>query len=117
MTTTNPRVTRQSNKGAHPGMPDVDNEVLNRPIPKPRRTKAQIAVDNAAAAASKLVKADTAKVNNKKKARLIESIAALENEMENEEQQDENEAARPPAKKTIMVPRPVSKGTDGDSLI
>jgi len=48
-------------------MPDFDDEVLNRPIPKPRRTKAQIAADNAAAAAKKSTKTKEAKLKQGKK--------------------------------------------------
>ena len=109
---TNIRVTRQSNKDAHPGMPDIDEQVLSRPVPKPRRTKAQIAADNAAAAAKKLAKAEAVKSNEEKKTRLVNSIAVLENEMDNDEQQAEKEAARPPAKKMVMAPQPVSKGKE-----
>ena len=39
---TNTHVTHASNKNTHPGMPDIDEEVLNRPKPKPRGTKVQI---------------------------------------------------------------------------
>jgi len=91
-------------------MPDVDEEVLSRPIPKPRRTKAQITADNAAVALKKSVKAEEAKSRMEKRTQLIASIAALENEMHNDEQQGEREAARPPAKKMVMVPQPPSKG-------
>jgi hypothetical protein len=59
-------VTHSSNKNTHPGMPDFDDEVLSRPIPKPRWTKAQIAADNAAAAAKKSMKAEEAKSKRKK---------------------------------------------------
>jgi hypothetical protein len=104
---TNIRVTRSSNKDTHPGMPDFDDEILSRPIPKPRRTKAQIAADNAAVAAKKSMKAEEAKLNKEKKTRLIKGIATLENEMHNNEQQAEREAARPPA---VMVPQRLIKG-------
>ena len=63
---TNIRVTRSSNKDTHPGMPDIDDEVLSRPISKPRRTKAQIAADNAAVAAKKSMKAEEARLNKEK---------------------------------------------------
>jgi hypothetical protein len=91
-------------------MPDFDNEVLNRPIPKPRRTKAQIAADNAATAAKKSTKAEEAKLNKEKRTWLIKNIATLENKMHNNEQQAKREAAHPPAKKMIMVPQPLIKG-------
>jgi hypothetical protein len=100
----NIRLTRPSNKDTHPGTPDVDEEVLNRPIPKPRRTKAQIAADNATAAEKSSAKAEEAKLNNEKKLRLIEQIATLEKKMHDDEKQAEKEAAHPPAKKrTVLV--------------
>jgi len=99
-------------------MPDMDEEVLSRPIPKPRRTKAQITADNAAAALKKSVKAEEAKSMKEKRTQLIESIATLENKMHDDEQQSEREAAHPPAKTTVMVPQPLSKGKGTkDSLI
>jgi hypothetical protein len=109
---TNSRVTRASNKDTHPGMPDVDEEVLGRVIPKPRRTKMQIAADNAATAEKKSAKAQEAKLNNEKRALLVERIATLEKKMEDDEQQAEREAAHPPVKKSIVsVAKPPSKCT------
>jgi hypothetical protein len=109
---TNTRVTRSSNKDTHPGTPDVDEEVLSRPVPKPRRTKAQVAADNAAAVEKKYAKAEEVKSNNEKRKRLIEQIATLENKMHADEQEAEREAARPPAKKSIvLVLQPPSKCT------
>jgi hypothetical protein len=107
---TNTRVTCSSNKDTHPGAPDIDEEVLSRPIPKPRRTKVQITADNAAAAEKKSVKAEEVKLNNKKRTKLIKQIATLENQMHDDEQQGEREAAHPPAKKRIvLVEQPPSK--------
>jgi hypothetical protein len=100
---TNTRITRASNKDTHPGMPDIDEDVLGRPIPKPRRTKAQIAEDNAATAEKKSVKAEEVKLNNEKRALLIDQIASLEKEMLDDEQQADKDAARPPAKKRIIL--------------
>jgi hypothetical protein len=106
----NTRVTRASNKDTHPGVPDIDEEVLGRSIPKPRRTKTQIAADNAAAAEKLSAKAEEAKLNNEKRAHLIERIATLEKEMRDDEKQAEKEAAHPPAKKrTVLVTKPSSK--------
>jgi len=103
----NTRVTRASNKDTHPGMPDVDEDVLGRPVPKPRRTKAQIVAENATAAEKKSAKAEEVKSNNNKRAQLIERIATLEKEMRDDEQQAESEAAHPPAKKrTALVTKP-----------
>jgi len=86
-------------------MPDFDDEVLSRPIPKPRWTKAQIAADNAAAAVKKSMKAEEAKLNKEKRTWLIKGIATFENKMHNNEQQAEREAAHPSAKKMVMVPQ------------
>jgi hypothetical protein len=47
-------------------MPDFDDEVLSRLIPKLRWTKAQIAADNAAAAAKKSMKVEEEKLNKEK---------------------------------------------------
>lgn len=106
----NSRTTRPSNKNSHPGMPDFDEEVRSRPVPRPRRTKAQIEADNAAAAEKKSSKAELVKLNNKKRTLLIERIAVLEKQMEDDEQQAESEAARPPAKKrTVFVAKSPSK--------
>lgn len=107
---TNTRLTRPSNKDTHPGMPDIDDQVLSRPIPKPRRTKTQIAADNAAAAEKSSAKVEEVRLNNEKRAQLIEQIAVLEKRMGDDEKKDEREAARPPAKKrTVMVTKPPSK--------
>ena len=42
----------------HPGMPDVDEDILNKVIPKPRRMKMQITADNVAAAKTRSAKAE-----------------------------------------------------------
>jgi hypothetical protein len=114
---TNTRMTRASNKDTHPGMPDIDEVVLGRPIPKPRRTKAQIAADNAAAADKKSAKAEEVKLNNEKRAHLIGQIATLEKRMHEDEQQADKEAAHPPAKKRIVLnTQPLSKCTNTHSF-
>ena len=97
----NTRVSRASNKDTHPGVPDIDEEVLGRSIPKPRRTKTQIAANNAATAEklSLSAMAEEAKINNEKRAQLIKWIATLEKQMCDDEKQAEKEAAHPPAKK------------------
>lgn len=97
------RITRPSNKSTHPGIPDVDEEVLSRPIPKPRRTKAQIAADNVTAAEKKSEKIEEAKLNNEKRTLLIAKIAKLEKAMDDDEKQADREAAHPPVKKTVFV--------------
>ena len=102
----NIRMTRPSNKNTHPGTPDIDEEVLSRPIPKPKRTKVQIAADNAAAAEKKAAKAEEAKLMNEKKTLLVGRIATLEKRMLDNEKQADREAARPPAKKkTVLLVR------------
>jgi hypothetical protein len=99
---TNTRITRASNKDTHPGMPDIDEEVLGKPIPKPRRTKAQIAADSAATSEKNSAKAEEVKLNNERRTQLIEQIAILEKKMHDEEQQPDREAARPPEKEGIV---------------
>jgi hypothetical protein len=93
-------------------MPNINEQVLSRPVPKLRRTKVQIVADNAAAAAKKLAKAEAVKSNEEKKTRLINSIAVLENKMDDNEQQAKKEAAHPPAKEMVMALQPVSKGKE-----
>lgn len=100
---TNTRVTRPANKSTHPGMPDIDDEVMERPIPKPKRTKAQIAADNVVAAEKKAAKAEEVRLNNEKKALLVARIASLEKKMLDDEEQASIEAACPPAKKRILM--------------
>ena len=92
----NTRVTCASNKDTHPGVPDIDEEVLGRLILKPRRMKTQTAADNAAAAEKSSEKAEEAKLDNEKRAQLIARIATLEKKMCDDEMQAEKEAAHPP---------------------
>ena len=114
----NIRITRASNKSTHPGTPDIDEEVLSRPMPKPRRTKAQIAADNAAAAKMKSTKAEEVRLNEEKKALLMAQIAALEKQMGDDEKQDEIDAAHPPAKKMVFVVKsPTVKGMNAHLLV
>ena len=100
---TNTRVTRPANKNTHLGKPDIDEEVLGRPVPRPRRTRAKISADNAIAAEKKSMKAEEAKLNKEKRALLMERIATLEKKMEIDEQHAEREAAHPPAKERISL--------------
>jgi hypothetical protein len=94
-------------------MPDIDEEVLGRPIPKPRRTKAQIAADNVAAAKKKSLKAEEVKLNKEKKAELLASVAILEKRIEDDERQAEREAAHPPANtRIVMTVKPPTKRTN-----
>ena len=102
-TSGNDRVTRATNKSTHPGIPDIDDEVLDRPIPKPRRTKAQVIADNVAAAEKKTAKAEQVKLSKENRAQLVAQIAILEKKMHDEEKKTENEAARPPAKKGVVM--------------
>jgi hypothetical protein len=49
-------------------------------------------------------------LNNEKRTQIIKQISTLENEMHDDEQQGEREAAHPPAKKRIvLVEQPPSK--------
>jgi hypothetical protein len=102
-TSANDRITRAANKSTHPGMPDVDDEVMARPKPRPRRTKAQIIEDNIAAAEMKSTKAEQVKLSQENRAQLIAQIAILEKKMLDDDKQAESEAARPPAKKGIVM--------------
>lgn len=114
---TNTRITRAANKSTHPGMPDIDEEVLGRPIPKPRRTKAEIVAGNLAAAEKRSMKAEETRSNNEKRTVLIARIATLEKNMRDDELQDEKEAAHPPAKKRIeLVVKSPIKGMNTHSL-
>ena len=79
------RITRQSNKLAHPGLPDVDEATLLKPIPKPHRTKAQIAADNKEKAQKKKDKADADKEQEIKKALGVKKVAAMQNQMHDED--------------------------------
>ena len=115
MSSTNSRVTRAANKSTHPGIPDIDDEVMGRPQPKARRTKAQVAADSIVAAEKKLAKAAEVKSNNEKRALLIARIASLEKEMQEDDQHAEREAARPPAKsnkRIIMMVKSLVTGTN-----
>ena len=78
---TNTHITCASNKDTHPGMPNIDEDILGRLIPKPRRTKVQMAADNAATAEKKSMKAEEVKSNNERRALLIDQIATLEKEI------------------------------------
>ena len=102
-TSGNDRVTRATNKSTHPGIPDIDDEVLDRPIPKPRRTKAQVIADNVAAAEKKTAKAEQVKLSKENRAQLVAQIAILEKKMHDEEKKTESEAAHPPAKKGVVM--------------
>lgn len=102
-TSGNDRVTRAANKSTHPGMPDIDDEVMSRPKPKPRRTKAQIIADNVTAAEKKFAKAEEVKLSKENRAQLIAQIAILEKKMHDNEKKAESEAARPPAKKGMVM--------------
>ena len=108
---TNTHVTHPYNKSTHPGVPDIDEEVMSRPVLKPRRTKAQIIADNIAAAEKKSTKSKETKINNEKKAHLVTQIAKLDKEMLDDEQQDNKEAACPqaPVKKRLLMTKSPTK--------
>ena len=106
---TNTHVTCPSNESTHPGVPDIDEEVMSsRSVPKPRRTKAQITADNIATAKKKSMKAEETKLNSEKKAEIVVWIATLEKRMLDDKEQAKKEAARPPVKKrTIIIKSPI----------
>ncbi|KAF8220599.1 hypothetical protein L208DRAFT_1382587 [Tricholoma matsutake] len=100
-------MTCQSNKLAHPGLPNVDKATLLKPIPKPYRTKAQIAADNKEKVQKKKDKAAADKEQELKKALGVKIVAAMQNQMHEEDIQSNLHAAHPPAKKTAKVTKPV----------
>ncbi|KII89103.1 hypothetical protein PLICRDRAFT_175336 [Plicaturopsis crispa FD-325 SS-3] len=102
--------TRSSNGNAHPGQVVIDAGDENglplklRPVPKPRRSQAQIAADEARAEA--LAASDAAK-----KARRVKRVAELEDEMAAADAKAKAEASHPPpappkniAQKTARLP-------------
>jgi hypothetical protein len=101
------RITCQSNKHAHPGLPDVDKATLLKPIPKPYCTKAQIAADNKEKVQKKKDKAAADEEQELKKVLGVKKVAAMQNQMHEEDIQSNLHAARPPAKKTVKVTKPV----------
>ncbi|KAF8797835.1 hypothetical protein BYT27DRAFT_7265399, partial [Phlegmacium glaucopus] len=72
------RTTRSTNKDKHPGLPDIDEETLAKPIPKPRRTRVQILADAAAAQSKKDKKLEDEQQEATRKAAGIKEIAQLE---------------------------------------
>ncbi|KAF8876083.1 hypothetical protein BD779DRAFT_1475808 [Infundibulicybe gibba] len=106
------RVTRATNKDKHPGLPDVDELTLIRPVPKRRRTKLEVAADNAASAQKKQeeLKAKEAAVADELAG--LQTIAAYEAKMLED---DGMSASRPRNKKITKVSR-LQGGEDTDDF-
>jgi len=79
--------TREKNKGTHPG------QVV---APKPRKSKEEVASEQAAKAAASKKKAD-------ERLSRITGLASLEQHMINEHQQAMTHAARPPSSKVSKI--------------
>lgn len=102
------RTTRSTNKDKHPGLPDVDEETLAKPIPKPRRTRVQILADAAAMQQKKDKRFEEQQQEAARKAAGIKEIAKLENRMRADTARSSLNAAHPPATSQIRkVPRPL----------
>ena len=87
------RKTRSTNKDKHPGLLDVDEETLARPIPRPKRTRVQILADAAAAQRKKDEKLKEEQREVARKAAGIEEIARLESKMKADEDKSALNAA------------------------
>ncbi|KAF9461190.1 hypothetical protein BDZ94DRAFT_1372446 [Collybia nuda] len=98
--------TRATNKDAHPGQPDVDEETLKRPIPKRKRTKAEILASKQEAQAKKEAKAAAVVANVKRREDAMQDIAQFENRMELDDIELKKKAARPTPKIMVKIPRP-----------
>jgi len=102
------RTTRSTNKEKHPGLPDVDEETLAKPIPKPRRTRVQILADAAAAQQKKDKRLEEEQQEAARKVAGIEEIAQLESRMRANAATSSLNAAHPPTTSQIRkVPRPL----------
>ena len=99
-------ITCKSNKLAHPGLPDVDQATLLKPIMKPNCTKAQIATDNKEKVQKKKDKVAADKEQELKKVLGVKKVAAMQNQMHEEDIQLNIHAVRPPAKKTVLYTPP-----------
>lgn len=103
------RVTRAANRTAHPGLPDVDEEVLARSIPKPRKTKAQIQQEKVADQTRKADAEKDAKARVAAKVSGIKEIARLENRMSIDAAQVNKNASNPPVLLSIKISRQKSR--------
>lgn len=101
--------TRATNKDAHPGQPDIDEETLRRPIPRRKRTKAEILASKQEAQAKKEAKAAAVVANVKRREDGVQDIARFENQMELDTIELRKEAARPTPKLIVKIPRPTGK--------
>ena len=100
-------ITHKSDKLTHPGLPNVDQATLLKLILKPNHTKAQIAADNKEKVQKKKDKVAADKEQELKKALGVKKVAAMQNQMHEEDIQLNIHAACPPAKKTAKVTKPV----------
>lgn len=103
------RVTRMSNKSAHPGLPDVDKSTLERPIPKRRRTKDEVKADKLMELKLKKEKEKQGQILSAKRIASMKSVAELEDKMGAEDIQTEKNAARPKPRPLTKAPRPMRK--------
>lgn len=100
--------TCSTNKEKHPGLPDVDEETLAKPIPKPRHTRVQILADAATMQKKKDERFEEQQREAARKAAGIEEIAQLENRMRADTAKSSLNAAHPPAMSQIRkVSRPL----------
>ena len=84
--------TREKNKGTHPG------QIV---APKPRKSKEEVAAEQAVKAAASKQKAD-------ERLSRITGLVSLEQRMMDERQQAMTHAARPPSSKVCKIPRTFS---------
>ncbi|KAF8879042.1 hypothetical protein BD779DRAFT_1676578 [Infundibulicybe gibba] len=101
------RITRASNKNAHPGLPDVDEVTLSK------RTSAQVKVD---ATAKRQAKADEKIVAGVKKNTAAKAIAMLEDRMLTEDTMLRLNAANPTPNPAIKTPRELVEPDESDDL-
>ncbi|KAF8804253.1 hypothetical protein BYT27DRAFT_7259397 [Phlegmacium glaucopus] len=102
------RTTRSTNKDKHPGLPDIDEETLAKPIPKPRRTRVQILADAAATQSKKDKKLEDKQQEATRKAAGIKEIVQLESKMKTDANKSALHAAHPSAMSHIKkIPRPL----------
>lgn len=101
--------TRATNKDAHPSQPDVDEETLKRPIPRRKRTKAEILASKQEAQAKKEAKAAAVVADVKRRVDGVQDIARFENQMELDDIESKKQAAQPIPKLIVKIPRPTGK--------
>jgi hypothetical protein len=100
---------RVTNKDAHPGQPDVDEERLRCPVPRCKQTKAEILASKQAAQEKKEAKAAAVVTNFKRREEGVQDIAQFENNMELDDVELKKEAAQPTPKLMAKICRPTGK--------